>query len=161
METEDLARPSVKKSSLDDWIRWNILKEEPEVERPLRVAFYIRGYSNAGDGIVRIQEHSAIWQRQYETCMAASETLGCGPPVSEPLSDIEDGEYIDHTPARLDQQEALRSLLKRLLTKRDIDVVIVTDLSRLSRDAFDCARIQSVIEHAGAKLVLAGAQEQV
>ena len=91
--------------------------QDLDTERPLRVAFYIRGYSHAEGGLERITEHAAIWRKQYDRCVAVARELGLEIPRSESLGDDEDAEYIDHTPARLEQQDALHSLLQRLITK--------------------------------------------
>lgn len=138
-------------SELNKWIRKNVF-EDTDPERPLRVAFYIRGYSHEADGLKRVQEHSNIWSEQYDRCMALAKELGAEGTVRYP---DEDAEYIDHTPARLDEQDALRDLLKRLITKRDIGIVITGSWDRLSRNQVDSFFIQQVIEGSGAKLLIA------
>ncbi len=142
-------------AELNRWIRKSVFKEA-DTDRALRVAFYIRAYSQEQDGIKQLEDHADMWREQYDHCCALAEELGLEPPSTKLASGEDLAEYIDHCPARLNQQRALRSMLKRLITKRDIDVVITSSWSRLSRNQVDSFYIQQAIESSGAQLLVAG-----
>lgn len=63
-------------------------------------------------------------------------------------------EYVDrNTGTRVDKRPAMQAMIERITRDRDVDFVIVHQLSRFARNRLDDARVTEQLEQAGATLV--------
>ena len=63
-------------------------------------------------------------------------------------------EYVDKdTATRVDQRPAMQAMIERVMTEKDVDFVIVHQLSRFARNRLDDALVTAQLEEAGAILV--------
>lgn len=81
---------------------------EIDPEKPLRVAFYIRGTTALPKTISSDPSNIQIFGEGSTNAWPQPRRLASFHPPSSRLSDIEDGEYVDHPPSGLEQQTALR-----------------------------------------------------